>query len=525
MIPCFSLMDKISSLLTYLDKVNDEDIICSTDGYDVLYVQSADQVMTSFLGFKTEILISGECYCSHHFPETKKYFQKLHKKTTYPYLCSGLIIGYALALKSMLKEMLSWNWYSLEQEFNKYQNIGSFNDQTLFGLYFTKPNNRIEIDTEGKLFWTMTKARFDIDEHVSFESQLKNNINNTFPGIIHVPYIRKYYPAFIYIAYKLGLKISNNNIDFDLLFSHYTQEVPNIDKHVLKLHPDLLKELKKNPCFLFLISRRIINNFYVCARKWQGLQRRRLISLIFFLKNDRLLSSGFSRLLKLESVFLRIVYANQLNKIKLQYINLDSRLDRRDYIERQLNYYKLYYRRVSASSYNLTNTISNHEQRILERGIEPYVIKNGNLGIIGCYMSHIRAIENIKPLTSTIYLNIEDDLEIRSIKFFTTIIKKIKRAPKDWDILLADSCFNPKHEDLIGDGFYKTSAPYPVYAGTHTVIINAKHKQKILDILASNTIKEIDKRLLHYDLGLNTYAFQTGYARQNKKFESDINSN
>jgi hypothetical protein len=26
-------------------------------------------------------------------------------------------------------------------------------------------------------------------------------------------------------------------------------------------------------------------------------------------------------------------------------------------------------------------------------------------------------------------------------------------------------------------------------------------------------------------LGLNTYAFQTGYARQNKKFESDINSN
>ena len=76
-------------------------------------------------------------------------------------------------------------------------------------------------------------------------------------------------------------------------------------------------------------------------------------------------------------------------------------------------------------------------------------------------MSHIRAIENIKPLTSTIYLNIEDDLEIRSIKFFPTIIKKIKRAPKDWDILLADSCFNPKHEDLIGDGFYKTSAPYP----------------------------------------------------------------
>ena len=58
-IPCFSLMDKISSLLTYLEKVNDEDIICSTDGYDVLYVQSADQVMTSFLGFKTEILISG----------------------------------------------------------------------------------------------------------------------------------------------------------------------------------------------------------------------------------------------------------------------------------------------------------------------------------------------------------------------------------------------------------------------------------------------------------------------------------
>ena len=72
--------------------------------------------------------------------------------------------------------------------------------------------------------------------------------------------------------------------------------------------------------------------------------------------------------------------------------------------------------------------------------------------------------------------------------------------------------------------FIRPQHPYPVYAGTHTVIINAKHKQKILDILASNTIKEIDKRLLHNDLGLNTYVFQTGYARQNKIFESDINS-
>lgn len=223
-------------------------------------------------------MVSGEYYCSHHFPETKAYFQKLHKETTYPYLCSGLIIGYALALKNMLKEMLSWNWDSLEKKFNKYENIGSFNDQTLFGLYFCKANKSFKIDTGGQLFWTMTQARFDINKHVSFEEQLKNNITNTFPSIIHVPYIRKYYPAFIYLAYKLGIKINKRNIDINLIFLHHIRKVPNIDKHVLKIHSDLLRELKKKPSLLYLINRRIIYNFYVFSRKWLGLQRRRLFN-------------------------------------------------------------------------------------------------------------------------------------------------------------------------------------------------------------------------------------------------------
>jgi hypothetical protein len=62
------------------------------------------------------------------------------------------------------------------------------------------------------------------------------------------------------------------------------------------------------------------------------------------------------KLRELESEYLRIINANQLNKIEVQYINLDSRSDRRDYIERQLNYYKLFYSRVSASSFNPTHT-------------------------------------------------------------------------------------------------------------------------------------------------------------------------
>lgn len=59
-IPCFSLMDKIPTLLNYLSTLDDSDLLCVTDGYDVIYSGDKTEIVKQFKSLNSKVVSSGE---------------------------------------------------------------------------------------------------------------------------------------------------------------------------------------------------------------------------------------------------------------------------------------------------------------------------------------------------------------------------------------------------------------------------------------------------------------------------------
>lgn len=170
-------------------------------------------------------------------------------------------------------------------------------------------------------------------------------------------------------------------------------------------------------------------------------------------------------------------------------------------------------------------------KKILDRGIEEYLFndeiqKIRRPGVVGCYISHILAINDINPSDSRIQLILEDDIEISSIRFFLKIYKSIHKLPVNWDILLIDCHGNGIIEDKISDKIYYPTRGFPFYSGTHSVLINVRKKEHILRIFQDHKIKDIDGLLLWNKIGVNTYVLKTGYSQQLiSEYYSDITMN
>ena len=115
--------------------------------------------------------------------------------------------------------------------------------------------------------------------------------------------------------------------------------------------------------------------------------------------------------------------AKQLMPFKLVYINLPERQDRAKFQDEQLFALGYDFQRFEAIRYDLNNP--NHQTYVNSQGLHPYLTRNQRgidrqAGVIGCYLSHLKAIENITD-TNGYTLIIEDDLFIFLQRFFRSI--------------------------------------------------------------------------------------------------------
>jgi len=194
-------------------------IVLCTDGYDVLYTRSANEILSRFTDFGVPVVFSGEKNCYHHFPESKNYFEQAGNRGLYRYLNSGLIIGYAGAIQSMLEEILALETAALKLEFSQAKNIvGFFNDQSIYGRYACQNPEKVAIDTNADLFWTMCEEKFDLERYAEISlNGVRNLESNTQPCLVHVSHRRKFYLVYLNIAWKMGIQLTSGKLDSNLL--------------------------------------------------------------------------------------------------------------------------------------------------------------------------------------------------------------------------------------------------------------------------------------------------------------------
>ena len=218
---CNGFLDKIPVLKGFLTSLPSEDIVVCTDGYDALYIKPEEEIVSRFKSFNCPIVFSGEKGCFHHLPMSKVRFESLAPKDLYPYLNSGLMVGCVGAVRSMLDIALS-HMQEVRTDFKcATETVGFFNDQTIYGWYLSQNPELATIDSTGRLFWTLSEEKNNITRYAVISRNCVRNIEaHSEPCIVHVSHLKKFYPVYLYIAWKLGIPISQQAINPKLLNSH-----------------------------------------------------------------------------------------------------------------------------------------------------------------------------------------------------------------------------------------------------------------------------------------------------------------
>ena len=149
---------KIIYMLQILQNIDDNDVTCFVDAYDVIACQSDSLILQRFLEMDCHFLISVEKNC---YPE--KYKNKLLRIGS-PFLNSGGIIGYCHKLKEILEKIS----ISLE----------GISDQGLFIKYYLQ-NYRdptIKLDVDSRIFRSMyltevKRLSIDANGNIRFSSE------------------------------------------------------------------------------------------------------------------------------------------------------------------------------------------------------------------------------------------------------------------------------------------------------------------------------------------------------------------
>lgn len=205
-------------------------------------------------------------------------------------------------------------------------------------------------------------------------------------------------------------------------------------------------------------------------------------------------------------------FNNNIKINKTYVINLDSRKDRLQSIDKDLKKIKLEYERFPACNGKQIDMYSND--------ISKYFDKNNKLspGQIGCSLSHIKIWEKAIKNNNKYTLVLEDDAIIPSN--FNTILKNsIESLPKNWDLLSFNCswCTAKKYNNKL----YKLKSNIC----TLSYLISTKGIKKIFKLLKNKKFnKPIDVYLNNnFYNNNNCFITQKSYIYNNGKFNSDIN--
>jgi hypothetical protein len=157
---------KLKYLLEFCKKRDSNDIIVQTDAWDVIVVNDCDDLIKKFKSFKKNILLSGEKFCS---PDILQFYKFNFLSVPFPYICAGLLMGYA----GTIIEMIEKYWNKTEE----------FDDQRLWYKAYLENKNKIAIDEYAKIFLnTLYTKKTDI---VYEDNKLKYKVTNTYPIFVH----------------------------------------------------------------------------------------------------------------------------------------------------------------------------------------------------------------------------------------------------------------------------------------------------------------------------------------------------
>lgn len=192
--------------------------------------------------------------------------------------------------------------------------------------------------------------------------------------------------------------------------------------------------------------------------------------------------------------------------IEFNYINLDSRTDKKAHIQNELNKYDITAKRFSACLPN-----DNYKN---------WSIVGNVPGQRGCFLSHIKLISEYNNEDKILGI-FEDDVVL--CEDFNERLEYIeKNFNKDWDIFYFTSFYHlnndPKKWKSVEFEFTDVKYINRVYSSfcTHAYLVNPKSINKILDLCMKNlnNTYAIDHLYLLIQPELNCYSFTPGMATQ-----------
>ena len=228
---CFgSTFTKALLLYDELCKLDENDIVCAVDAFDVFFCAGEDAIKNAFLSFNCDCIVSAEREYSqqykvykHHYEERKNHSNNDTHQSPYIYLNAGSIIGYVGALKKLyaptiysltlprifrgrIMRIIKRASHTAKKIFNleKFdaESIVTFlayTDQKHIGVNIARnPHNlRILLDYNTDIFWCCAWEWHDIEKHFSIRNgQIANIHTRNAPLIIHVPGVQFYRDVF-----------------------------------------------------------------------------------------------------------------------------------------------------------------------------------------------------------------------------------------------------------------------------------------------------------------------------------------
>ena len=218
---------KQRALFDAVREMEDREIVCATDGFDVFFQQGADYIETQFLSFGSDVVFSAERAYTHQYRRFKRFYDR-EGSSPYRYLNAGGVIGYAAALRelyrpsallrlqlivlriSLVRRVLTlatraFRRLFLPRDVETGDSVAclmwfEYTDQGLMGRHLARgrPGISIDLDRECRLFWCTAFEWEDIDAHYEIVgNKIRNRHTSNAPACIHVPWESRFRAVFV----------------------------------------------------------------------------------------------------------------------------------------------------------------------------------------------------------------------------------------------------------------------------------------------------------------------------------------
>ncbi|MEO8577157.1 MAG: glycosyltransferase domain-containing protein, partial [Gemmatimonadales bacterium] len=243
-IRCASTNDKPATLVRAIASLDDKSVICCTDSFDILCTNTPATVLEAFRASGHDIVFGAERAPYHHFVSSVECFNSASVTSPYRYLNGGVFTGYAGAVRDMLADIAALPMSDDDRPLLSSQE-DDVNDQTVFGRYAATHREAVALDRNATICWNLFG---ELDAFcASLESSADPFVNPATgmrPAFLHVSHLRKYYPAYLWAARRLGLPINGRTVNLRLFDHHIEGVIPEIDGPSIPPDPETSAILK-----------------------------------------------------------------------------------------------------------------------------------------------------------------------------------------------------------------------------------------------------------------------------------------